>query len=223
MAHPASSFIRIYLLGRFEVARGDKVLSTLDWPRRKAASLLQRLAFQRRLLKDEAIDFLWPDADPASGANNLYRTLHALRQTLDNALGPATAEAAFTFESGTLILNDSVWVDAIEFEKKTQSALSSRPSEIADLQAALDLYAGDLLPDDVYAEWTMRLRESLRRLFREGQLALAARYREANDYARVIALLIPLLERDRADEVVHRELMRVYALAGRRHEALRQY
>ena len=36
-------------------------------------------------------------------------------------------------------------------------------------------------------------------------------------------MLTPLLASDRADEVVHRELMALYALAGRRHEALRQY
>ncbi|MGQ0602744.1 MAG: ATP-binding protein, partial [Anaerolineales bacterium] len=35
--------------------------------------------------------------------------------------------------------------------------------------------------------------------------------------------LTPLLARDRADEAAHRELMRTYTLAGRRHDALRQY
>jgi hypothetical protein len=78
--------IRISLLGRFEVSRSDRVLRSEDWPRRKAASLLQRLALERRLLKDEAVDFLWPESDLASGANNLYRTLHALRDTLNKTL-----------------------------------------------------------------------------------------------------------------------------------------
>jgi DNA-binding SARP family transcriptional activator len=74
--------VRIYLLGRFEVMRGEKTLQASDWPRRKAAALLQRLALSGRLLKDEAIDYLWPDSDPASGANNLYRTLHACAKPL---------------------------------------------------------------------------------------------------------------------------------------------
>jgi DNA-binding SARP family transcriptional activator len=194
-------------------------LRASGWPRRKAAALLQRLAFSRRLLKDEAIDFLWPEADSASGANNLYRTLHALRQTLDNALGPGTAEATFDFADGVLTLAESVRVDAAEFER----AVSNLKLPTSNLQSALDLYVGDFLPDDLYAEWTAAPRESLRRLQREAQLTLAVRCREAHDYARAIALLGPLLARDRADEVAHRELMRTYALAGRRHDALRQY
>jgi DNA-binding SARP family transcriptional activator len=210
--------VHIYLLGRFEVSCGEKVLRASDWPRRKAAALLQRVALQHRLLKDEAIDFLWPDADAASGANNLYRTLHALRQTLDNELGPGAAQATFTFEDGVLALADSVWVDVHEFEKLAQPHAS-----LPNPQALIDLYAGDLLPDELYAEWTLGPRDRLRQLHRQASLALAARYREAGDYARASALLTPLLVQDRADEVIQRELMRTYALAGRRHDALRQY
>lgn len=212
-----TSLIQIYLLGRFEVARGEKRLRTSDWPRRKAAALLQRLALHQRLLKDEAIDFLWPEADPASGANNLYRTLHALRQTLDQGLGPGAAEATFTFEDGILALDPAVWVDVHEFERLvTQDSLAS-------LQSATDLYIGALLPDEPYTEWTLSTRERLRQLFRQASLSLTAQHRAARDYARAIRLLTFLLARDRADEVVHRELMRTYALGGRRHDALRQY
>ena len=55
------------------------------------------------------------------------------------------------------------------------------------------------------------------------RLTLAAQQRDAGNYAAAIDLLEPLLVDDPADERLHRELMRLYALAGRRHEALRQY
>src|SRR5881396_3082737 len=103
--------IRIFLLGRFAVAREERLLPAAGWTRRKAAALLQRLALERRLVKDQAIEFLWPEADPTSGANNLYRTLHALRQTLDTTLGPGTADATVTFADGVISLAESVWVD----------------------------------------------------------------------------------------------------------------
>src|SRR5262245_65029458 len=115
MAATATS-IRIFLLGRFEVMRGEQTLPAAAWNRRKAVALLQRLAVERRLLKDQAIEFLWPEADPASGANNLYRTLHALRRTLDTSLGPGAADATLTFAAGALSLVESVWVDVREFE-----------------------------------------------------------------------------------------------------------
>jgi DNA-binding SARP family transcriptional activator len=201
-------------------------LSAAEWPRRKAAALLQRLALERRLLKEQAIEFLWPEANLASGANNLYSTLHVLRQTLDTALGQGAAEAIFDFEDGVLSLAPSVWVDVQEFERLGATAPTVPPEQrAADLEQALGLYQGDLLPDDRYAEWTLLPREALSRRQREARLSLAVYRRDARNYAGAIALLSPLLALggDPADELVHRELMRLYALAGRRHEALRQY
>jgi len=216
--------IRIFLLGRFEVMREEQVMPAAAWARRKAAALLQRLALERRVLKDQAIEFLWPETDPASGANNLYRTLHALRQTLDTTLGPGTADAILTFADGVLSLAETVWVDTREFEQLCAAA-SGAPSTLqrAHLEQALALYVDDLLPDERYTEWTLAPREALRSQRREASLALAAEWRDTYEYTRAIGLLTPLLAQDVADETIHRELMRLYALAGRRHEALRQY
>jgi DNA-binding SARP family transcriptional activator len=212
-----SSSLHIFLLGRFEVTCGERRLQVSAWTRRKAAALLQRLALERRLLKEQAIEFLWPQVDPNSGANNLYRTLHTLRQTLDMVLGPGTAEATLVFQDGVFTLRDAVWVDVTSFHSLVQAG------DPASLTAALHLYAGDLLPDDRYAEWTLVPRDTLRRQQREARLTLATYACDARDYSRAISLLTSLLAQDPADELVSRELMHIYALAGRRHEALRQY
>src|SRR5262245_33984189 len=175
--------IHIFLLGRFEVMREEQVLPAAAWSRRKAAALLQRLALERRLVKDQAIEFLWPGADPASGANNLYRTLHALRQILDTTLGPGTADATLTFADGVLSLAEMVWVDVREFERLCAEA-SAAPGLLrpAQLEQALALYVGDLLPDERYVEWTLAPREALRGRRREASLALAASRRDTHDY-----------------------------------------
>src|SRR5947207_218696 len=133
-----SASLHISLLGRFEVTRGERILLASSWPRRKAAALLQRLALERRLLKEQAIEFLWPEVDPSSGANNLYRTLHSLRQILDTSLGPGTAEATLAFQDGVFTLMDTVRVDVAEFCSLAQAG------DPASLTAALHLYTGDL-------------------------------------------------------------------------------
>lgn len=212
--------VRIRLLGTFEASRGGRILRAEGWKRRKAAALLQRLALERRLVKDQAIEFLWPETEAAAGANNLYRVLHALRRELDEALGEGAAEATLAFEDGVLSLHPPVWVDVHAFERLL-AAGGRAPAR--DLEAALALYAGELLPDERYAEWTLAHREALRRMQREASLALAESRRRDGDYGAAIALLVPLLAQDRADEETHRQLMRLYALAGRRHDSLRQY
>jgi len=222
MSLPNSS-IQIYLLGRFEIVREGQVLRAADWPRRKAASLLKYLAVQKRLLKDQAIDLFWPDSDLKSGSNNLYRTLHELRQTLNKSLGENSADQIFQFQDGVLSLAESIWVDALAFEHLCSDLPQKQSDRITSLEGAIALYQGDLLPDDLYTEWTLTLREALRRQYREASLALATLYRDARQYDRIFPLLIPLLAQDPTDEPVHRELMRAYALANRRHDALRQY
>src|SRR6185437_4078269 len=196
-----SPSLRVFLLGRFEVIHGEQSVRASAWTRRKAATLLQRLAYERRLLKEQAIELLWPEGDPLSSANNLYRTVHALRQTLDTALGAGVAEAIFTFHDGMFTLADGVWVDAAEFESLAHS------KDRADLLAALRLYTSDFLPEDRYAEWTLVPRAALSRQHREVRLSLAAYAREAREYNDAITLLTPLLTHDPADEVAHRELM----------------
>ncbi|HEX9838077.1 MAG TPA: AAA family ATPase [Anaerolineales bacterium] len=219
----AKSSVYLYLLGRFEILREGRNLRADEWPRRKAAALIKYLAIQKRLVKDQAIDLFWPESDFDSGANNLYRTLHDLRQTLNKSLGEDTSDLLFKFEDGVLSLNESVWVDALEFEHLCSTLTKNQDVRIASLEEALALYKGDLLPDDLYAEWTLTQRESLRRQHRDASLVLSTLYRDARQYDRIFPLLSPLLVYDKADEPVHRELMRAYALAGRRHDALRQY
>jgi DNA-binding SARP family transcriptional activator len=216
--------IRVYLLGSLEVARENKLLRPEGWARRKAAALFARLAYERRLHKEQAMDFLWPESSLPAGANNLYRTIHSLRQTLDTALGPDTAAAIFSFRDGILRLNESVWIDVEAFEASSRPVPDESPGQrINRLEQALSIYRGDLLVDDPYSEWTLAPRERLYRQQRDIRLALAFHQAASSDYSAAAALLGPLLSRDPADEQVHRELMRLYALSGQRSEALRQY
>lgn len=214
---------KIRLLGTFEVERGARLLRPEDWPRKKAAGLLKRLAYERRLVKDQAMESLWPEAGLAHAANNLYKTIHILRQTLDQGLGAGSAAEIFDFEDGILSLGPGVWVDAHEFERYCASSVDAAEDAGVRLKRALELYQGDLLPDDRYEQWTLLPRESLHRCQREARLELAAYLTGTQDYAQAVALMTPLLAHDPADEVVHRELMRSYALSGQRHAALRQY
>lgn len=204
-----SSEIRIYLLGRFEVSRGEKNLRASDWNRQKAASLLKRLVWERKLLKEVIVDHLWPDASLTSGSNNLYRALHEIRRTLDTHLGKGSADQIFTFSDGILTLSDSVWVDAHEYENAAKNA---------DTQHLTSNYPGDFLPDDLYEDWTQTPRGMFFQFYKEALLS-----RVEADPGTLIGLLSPILARDPLDEPTHRALMHAYALTGRRHEALRQY
>ena len=76
--------LKVFLLGRFEVVRGDAPIPYSSWRRRRPADLLKLTALTsgRVLSRERVIETLWPDKDPSSGANNLHRALYDLRQIL---------------------------------------------------------------------------------------------------------------------------------------------
>src|SRR5206468_3198153 len=88
---------------------------------------------------------------------------------------------------------------------------------------ALELYRGELLPDDLYEEWASSSRERLRAEFVAMAMELAELLEARAELDEAVAVLGRVLEADPIDEDAHRALMRIHALAGRRHEALRQF
>jgi DNA-binding SARP family transcriptional activator len=97
-----------------------------------------------------------------------------------------------------------------------------RQAEVAALERALDLYAGDLLPG-CYDEWVMPERRRLETLF-VGALEWLMRDHERRGLlVSGIRAGLRLLRHDPLREDVHRYVMRLYASAGQRQLAIRQY
>lgn len=73
MEVPTSSVpsLEVFLLGRFAVRVAGKDVDLEATPGRKARMLLKLLALQRnhQIIRDQAVDLLWPDLDLKSGAN----------------------------------------------------------------------------------------------------------------------------------------------------------
>ena len=107
------------------------------------------------------------------------------------------------------------------FEAAAAAAEAGR--DAAAYEAALALYAGDLLPEDAYEDWAVGRREALRQAHLGLLVGLAGRREEAGEVAAAIDLLRRAVALEPAHEAAHRALMRLYAATGRRHEALRQY
>jgi predicted ATPase/DNA-binding SARP family transcriptional activator len=218
--------LRLFLLGSFRVELEGKMLEETAWPRRKVKQLLKVLALQPgyRLHKEQLLEYLWPELEPTSAANNLYRTLHLLRQTLEPE-GCRKAENSYIlFKEEIVRLNPAknIWVDVQAFRSLLEQA-RIQPDSVSQFEEALKLYQGDLLEEDLYEEWVLPVREELRHKFQQALLTLAEAYRQTGNYLVAINLLHRILGQDQTNESAQRELMLVYALNGQRSEALAQY
>ena len=116
-------------------------------------------------------------------------------------------------ESLVLCQGGQLWVDAGAFAEYAVSARRSR--DPAAYRAAIELYAGELLPDDRYEEWAESRRGQLRRLYFELLVELAGLYKDRGEYRQATETLQRALSEEPTNEEAHAALMRLYALSGR--------
>ncbi|HWX97466.1 MAG TPA: AAA family ATPase [Solirubrobacteraceae bacterium] len=146
--------IAIKLLGGFAANRGDEAVAASAWRLRKGRELVKLLALapHHRLHREQLMDALWPDLDPAAAANNLHQVVHAARR----ALGPEAIELReelLTLRAG---------VDVEDFERAAEEA--RRAGSAGAARAAMSLYGGELLPENRYDDWTRSRREEVEEL-----------------------------------------------------------
>jgi predicted ATPase/DNA-binding SARP family transcriptional activator/DNA-binding CsgD family transcriptional regulator len=216
-----SEAVRVWLLGGFQVSVGSRTISQDAWRLRKAAALVKLLSLApgHRMHREQAIDLLWPDLDMRAASNNLRQALYAGRRTLDPAEG--SHHLASDGESLVLCPGGDLWVDVETFEDA--AATARRAKEPAAYRAAIELYAGALLPEDRYEEWAEGRRKELRYTWLSLYVELARAYEERGEYEKGIELLQRAVLEEPTNEEMHAGLMRLYAFSERRGEALAQY
>jgi predicted ATPase/DNA-binding SARP family transcriptional activator/DNA-binding CsgD family transcriptional regulator len=213
--------LRVKLLGGFSTSVGSRTIQQNEWRLRKAAALLKVLALapRHRLHREQVIDALWPDSGKKAASNSLRKTLHAARRALD----PAGGSRYLASENDSLVLcpGSSLWVDVEAFQEA--AATARREREPAAYRAAIELYVGDLLPEDRYEEWAEQRRQELRRMFLSLLVELATVHEERAEHGQGVEVLRRAVAEEPTLGEAHAGLMRLYALSGQEGEALAQY
>src|SRR5215211_3616126 len=215
--------LRIYLLGGFRVSVGSRAIDDAEWRLRKAKTLVKLLAIAsgHRLHREQAMDILWRDLDPEAAGNNLRKTLHVARRALEPSASDTSRYLHTKDELLALRSPGSLRIDVDAFEAAATEA--HRSQDHRSYHAAIELYAGDLLPEDRYEDWAAGRREQLREEYGALLVELARLHESRSEYMPAIDALRRLVANDPAHEEARRDLMRLYALAGHRHQSLRQY
>src|SRR5215204_2749501 len=218
--------VRVWLLGGFRVSVGSRSIGEEEWRLRKAGSLVKLLALSpgHRLHREQAMELLWPDLDPKAALNNLHYALHVARRTLEPSALDSSATSRylrFRGEQLTLCPDSPLWVDVEAFEEAAVTA--RRALKPTAFRAAIDLYTGELLPQDRYEGWVEERRAQLKELYLTLLLELGALYEERKEFGLGIEALSRVVAQDATHEGARLGLMRLHAPLGRRREALSQY
>jgi DNA-binding SARP family transcriptional activator len=174
--------------------------------------------------REQAMDLLWPELGKKAASNNLRQALHVARKTLHLDHEIASGYLSVSGEQLLMCPQGQLWVDVEAFEQA--AATARRSKDAAAYRAAIELYSGELLPEDRYEEWAQSRRGELRQTFLSLLVELAGLYEvrgAEEDLAQAIQALQKVLAEEPTNEEAHVGLMRMYALSGRSEEVLRQY
>ena len=219
----SSPDLEIYLLGQFFVSLRGRNLSDGAVKGRKARSLLKLVALRRhgQIVRDRVTEALWPDLDATAATSQLYKALHHIRTAFAAEVDGADEWIEMTDDLVRLTPPGDVVIDIHRFEGKAQSGL--REHRVPDLETAVSLYVGDLLPMDLYADWASMPREHYRQLYIDVLTTLATQYEQRGQLSEATQMLRLALEKNPALEAAHRALMRIFARRGQPTRALQQY
>ncbi|MFN4218796.1 MAG: AAA family ATPase, partial [Candidatus Bipolaricaulia bacterium] len=175
MAEGLAAQLRLRLLGPLEisdVASGESFYLYSS----KAKELLALLASTRgrSFSRDELIEHLWAE-DLESRRTTLERAQANLRRRIAELrqLHPVLAQCIRTEAHGYCFIQDpAAWIDIEEFAKQCERgralAQQGRCAEArAVLERAVQLYRGDFLAEEPYAEWAIAPRERWRERYRQ--------------------------------------------------------
>ncbi len=221
------SDVRIYLFGMPKIEYREQVIKI---ERRKALALVAFLALHDQpQSRDVAAELLWTDQDEDHARSSLRTTLRALTT-------PILVEWIQADRSLLALKPDVVWVDVTAFTAllAQSRAHDHEPDTVCEqcaelFKQAAALYRGDFLAGfhiDTSAEydaWQFTQQEWLRREYAGVLRQLSTYYADTQQTDQAIRYAQQWLAVDSLHEPAHRQLIRLYAAAGQRSEAVRQY
>src|SRR2546421_473727 len=185
------STLEIHLLGPFRIFVDGRAIEGRQFARRKPKQLIKLLALQphHQLHREQAMEYLWPDSEPESAANNLHKAIHMARHALEPSL-KSVADSHFILTQEQQVMlraPGTLWIDVDEFEKRVADTNGSNDLEAQEVTLAL--YEGDLLAEDLYEDWAAARREQLRNAYQELLTRLARLHESRGEHQLAIGRL----------------------------------
>ena len=158
--------VAVRCFGGFDI-RVEDAAPSLSGVRPRARALLRLLSLYagQPVHREVLVDAMWPQLDIDAGTHNLHVCISGLRTTLEP--GVARGASRLIVRDGDrylLALPPGSTSDLRSFDERLATADRSRASgeadeAIADLEEALRLYVGEVLPEDGPTDWVVPHRD----------------------------------------------------------------
>ncbi|MDA0160620.1 hypothetical protein OM076_10120 [Solirubrobacter ginsenosidimutans] len=220
--------LTVGVLGRTRLASAETSIAG-QWLQQRAGQLFKYLLVHRArpVPIDELAEVFWP-AGATAALRNVRYFVHVVRNSLEPERQRRRPSSFIVAESGGYRLDTTrIEIDADRFESLVAAGRSAaargEAGASASLTRAADLYRGELLADEPYADWVLAERERLRGLAAEALRTLARLHLADGQLDNAAAYLMRLAEMEPFDVDVQRLLLSLAIRRGRHSEAKRRY
>jgi DNA-binding SARP family transcriptional activator len=174
----------------------------------------------RPVHRELLVDAMWRDLDPVAGMHNLHVCVSSLRAMLEPGV-PRGASRLLVRDGDRyqLVLAAGSACDLRDFDVSIAEAEAARSAgesatAAAAFSHAVDLYTGDVLPEDGPAEWVIGIREHYRVRAAEAAGSLAELLLSRRDPSAAAAAALRSLDVDPCRDASWRLLLSAYTAAG---------
>ena len=209
--------------GRVSISIGSRSVEGSSI-RRKVLGLLCFLLSRPRFsaARDEVLDALWPDFDPADALNSLNQTVYFLRRVFEPAFQEDLSPGYLNHEG------DVVWLDVNLVQSRSQrcwNLIRALPVEppAGTVGALAETYRGPFALDFAYEEWATAFRSGLQSSYLQVIEKSVRSDTESGHFERGILLARQALEVCPDADNIELSLLRLYKLSGSHAAAAEQY
>jgi LuxR family maltose regulon positive regulatory protein len=210
-------------LGRVQITIGDRQVDGSN-VRRKVLALLCLLLTRTRFAatREEVLDAIWPDLEPATALNSLNQTVYFLRRVFEPSFVEDTTPG-YVGQNG-----ETVWLDVELVQTRSRRcrelirAMGASPDPEAVAQL-VEEYHGRFALDFLYDDWSATYRDSLHASFLRIVEAALRQDTNSGQYTRGILLAQRAMDAEPESEEIHLALLRLYRLSGSLAAAAEQY
>jgi LuxR family maltose regulon positive regulatory protein len=225
--------LHIYALGPFRMVANGWDVPLDKCPSKKALTLAKYLFFKRHeggIFLDEVLELLWPEMDPQATRANLRVILSMLRKVFKRQGNGENGFQNLKREDNklSLALGKSGWTDVDEFLGQIKLAGYKEKrglwaEALIHYEKITELYQGDFLSEELYADWCYMEREYLKDQFLTSLMRMSECHERLGNFSEAISTLYRALKIDIYREDAYQKLMMLCDKAGRKGEMIRAY
>jgi LuxR family maltose regulon positive regulatory protein len=212
---------RLYLrtLGGLELHRSSWDGPIVPIEKKRVRMMLAVLAGHHRshLTRDQALDILWPDADPIAGINSLNQTVYQLRRYIDPEYRGGESTEYVASSADQVALNAELVVTDLDEIRRLPDRLTSAAWKSREQIAAraVGLVRGEFLADLRYEDWVSRQQLAVHSAIRSIILPIASQQDVTLGAGVAVQAGLALLKLDPFDETATLALADALAASGR--------